>query len=97
MFKLQNGNRVNASDLSSGEQHEIIMLYEMLFMGDQYDLILIDEPEISLHIEWQMEFLSDLEEVLKASKVDVLMATHSVAIARGAKLGLVSLDSPGAR
>ena len=66
--------------LSSGEQHELILLYELLFKVKPDSLILIDEPEISLHIAWQQNFLSDLIEMVKLSSFDVLLATHSPAI-----------------
>jgi predicted ATP-binding protein involved in virulence len=40
-------------------------------------LILIDEPELSLHVAWQVQFLKDLARVIKLSSFDVLLATHS--------------------
>ena len=95
VFRSDSGATVAAADLSSGEQHEMILMYELLFMVEDGDLVLIDEPEISLHVEWQMEFLSDLKEVLRASNIDVLLATHSVAIARVGEHGLVRLGSRG--
>jgi predicted ATP-dependent endonuclease of OLD family len=65
------------TDLSSGEQHELVLLYELLFRTKPNALILIDEPELSLHVAWQVEFLMDLERVIKLSSFDVLLATHS--------------------
>jgi energy-coupling factor transporter ATP-binding protein EcfA2 len=59
------------------EQHELILLYEMLFEVDPGSLVLIDEPEISLHIAWQNELLRDLERIVKLVGFDVLLATHS--------------------
>jgi len=64
-------------DLSSGEQHELVLLYELLFRTKENTLILIDEPELSLHVEWQVEILKDLARVIKLSTFDVLLATHS--------------------
>jgi predicted ATP-binding protein involved in virulence len=66
--------------LSSGEQHEIVLLYELLFKIEPDTLVLIDEPEISLHLAWQQQFLGDLVEMAKLSAFDVLVATHSPAI-----------------
>ena len=63
--------------LSSGEQHELLFLFEFLFRIRDNSLILFDEPELSLHAAWQEQFLSDLEEIAKLSKFVVLMATHS--------------------
>jgi predicted ATP-binding protein involved in virulence len=38
---------------------------------------LIDEPELSLHVGWQAQFLKDLQEITGLADLDVLMATHS--------------------
>jgi predicted ATPase len=65
------------TDLSSGEQHELVLLYELLFKTKPNALILIDEPELSLHVAWQVEFLKDLARVIKVSSFDVILATHS--------------------
>ncbi len=63
--------------LSSGEQHELVLIYDFLFKVRQNTLVLIDEPELSLHLSWQKRFLLDLLEIVKIANFDVLMATHS--------------------
>ncbi|MDA3939079.1 MAG: AAA family ATPase [Spirochaetia bacterium] len=63
--------------LSSGEQNELVLFYSLLFKTKQNSLILIDEPEVSLHISWQISFISDLKEIAKLNNVEVLIATHS--------------------
>lgn len=65
------------ADLSSGEQNELVVLYELLFRVSPNSLVLIDEPEISLHVEWQVRFLSDLEKILRAVDATAIVATHS--------------------
>ncbi len=60
-------------------------------MAGEGDLVLIDEPEISLHIEWQMAFVDDIRAALRESSIDVLMATHSPSIAQGAGGDYVAL------
>ncbi len=77
IFETQDGTRLAPADLSSGEQHELILFYELLFRMPAGSLILIDEPEISLHVAWQVEFLRDLQEVVRLADVDILLATHS--------------------
>lgn len=77
IFTTQEGEVLSPTDLSSGEQHELVILYELLFKVKPNTLILIDEPEMSLHISWQQEFLKDLQEITKLSELDILMATHS--------------------
>lgn len=66
--------------LSSGEQHELVLIYELLFGSQDKNLILIDEPELSLHVLWQKKFLSDMEEIAKLAGLDFVIATHSPAI-----------------
>jgi predicted ATP-binding protein involved in virulence len=63
--------------LSSGEQHELVILYELLFRVSKNSIILIDEPEISLHVAWQDEFLKDLGQMAELSQFNALVATHS--------------------
>lgn len=63
--------------LSSGEQHQLVLFFELLFELKENALILIDEPELSLHISWQKKFISDLERIISLNNFDVLLATHS--------------------
>ena len=83
LFRNDNGEILEAIELSSGEQHEIVLLYELLFKISENSLVLIDEPEISLHVLWQKEFLSDLSEIVKIRNFDILIATHSPSIING--------------
>ncbi|WP_319508751.1 AAA family ATPase [uncultured Methanolobus sp.] len=77
VIKTSNEREIQPRDLSSGEQHELVLYYELLFKIEPGSLILIDEPEISLHIGWQNEFLNDLMKVIDLAGFDVLIATHS--------------------
>jgi ABC-type dipeptide/oligopeptide/nickel transport system ATPase component len=65
------------TDLSSGEQHELVLLYALLFKVKPGSLVMIDEPELSLHVGWQVEFLKDLQEIIKLTNIQILIATHS--------------------
>ena len=64
-------------DLSSGEQQEVVLLYELLFKTAPNSLILIDEPEISLHVIWQKAFIDDLKKIAKLKRINFLVSTHS--------------------
>ena len=79
-FMTSKGKELNLSQLSSGEQHEVVLLYELIFNVKPNVLVLIDEPEISLHITWQKEFLNDLLRIIKVQKIQVLIATHAPSI-----------------
>ncbi len=83
VFKNDNNKSLEVTELSSGEQHEIVLFYELLFKVPENSLVLIDEPEISLHVVWQKEFLTDLEEIVKIRNFDILIATHSPSIING--------------
>jgi len=63
--------------LSSGEQHELVLIYELLFKTKKETLVLIDEPELSLHIGWQINFLEDLKQIIDLAGIYVILATHS--------------------
>jgi predicted ATP-binding protein involved in virulence len=71
------GREILLSDLSSGEQHELVLLNELLFGVKDNALILIDEPELSLHVGWQVRFLPDLQRIQKLKPLQIIMATHS--------------------
>ncbi len=71
------GTPLELEMLSSGEQHELVILYDLLFRVSENSFILIDEPELSLHVAWQEQFLDDLEEIAELSNFRVLLATHS--------------------
>lgn len=77
VFKSQNGSILELTELSSGEQHEVVLLFELLFKATENSLVLIDEPEISLHVVWQKEFLNDLKEIINLQNIDIVIATHS--------------------
>ncbi|GIP43195.1 ATP-binding protein [Paenibacillus sp. J45TS6] len=76
-FVTSRGETLHPMSLSSGEQHQIVLLYELLFKITSNSLILIDEPELSLHVAWQVQFLRDLKEITEVVPFDVLIATHS--------------------
>ena len=72
---------IQNSRLSSGEQHIIIQLYNMLFCkaGD-YLLTLIDEPELSLHPAWIAVYYRHLAQIVELRNMQCILATHSADI-----------------
>ena len=71
------GSRLQLNSLSSGEQHELVLHYDLLFRVKPNTVVLIDEPELSLHVEWQNKFLPDLKQIVELSGFDAVVATHS--------------------
>ena len=77
IFRAKNDSILQLTELSSGEQHEVVLLFELIFKSTENSLVLIDEPEISLHVVWQKEFLNDIKEIIKLQNIDIVIATHS--------------------
>ena len=75
--KSDSNKTIDLQQLSSGEKQEIILFYNLIFKTKDNLLLLIDEPEISLHIVWQKKFLEDLLKITENSKIKVILATHS--------------------
>jgi hypothetical protein len=73
----RNGATIALDQLSSGEQHELVLLYDLAFRVRPNTLVLIDEPELSLHPVWQQQFLEDILKIARNGSFDVLLATHS--------------------
>ena len=74
---FENAAEIPLSCLSSGEQHELILFYRLLYEVKENSLVLIDEPELSLHASWQLYFVQDVIDVAKRNHFNVVIATHS--------------------
>lgn len=75
-----NGDILDESLLSSGEQNEIVLLYKLIFDVNDKSTLLIDEPENSLHVVWQRAFWDDMKEIAESKDLQVIIATHSISI-----------------
>lgn len=72
------GVDITSEDMSSGE---FAMLSTVLSIcaaaNDSHTLVLLDEPELSLHPNWQMTLIDNLDRALKNQVCHLLIATHS--------------------
>ena len=75
---LLNKREIKCFQLSSGEKQLIIILLTVLIQDNKPSILFMDEPEISLHIEWQMKIIQYIREL--NPNVQVIMATHSPAL-----------------
>lgn len=82
-------------NLSSGEQHELVMFYDWIFNTTSKTLILIDEPELSLHIKWQLSYVDELLKIINNSGFSAVLATHSPQIINDKWDLTVSLSKQG--
>lgn len=82
-FRSHGDRRIRVARLSSGEQHLVALFTMLLFSANKDSLVLIDEPEISLHAAWKHAFLEDISRVADLANLQVILATHSSAIING--------------
>lgn len=66
---------INVYQLSSGEKQLLIILLTALVQDNKPSILLMDEPEISLHIEWQRKLIKYIREL--NPNVQLIIATHS--------------------
>ena len=77
IIDFKNGSRtISISELSSGEKQLIIMLGHLIF--DNAEVLVIDEPELSLHLSWQMKFAEALQTA--SPNAQFILATHASGI-----------------
>ncbi|RPF47682.1 putative ATP-binding protein involved in virulence [Hydrogenoanaerobacterium saccharovorans] len=63
---------------SSGEKHFIFEMVSILANIKSHSIILIDEPEISMHPNWQLKYISGLKNIFKNfSSCHFIISTHS--------------------
>ncbi|MBR3443216.1 MAG: ATP-binding protein [Bacteroidaceae bacterium] len=74
----QNGEVLTPYQLSSGEKQLLVILLTVLVENGEPYALLMDEPEISLHIEWQQRLI-DLIRRLNPH-VQIILSTHSPAL-----------------
>jgi predicted ATPase len=66
------------NDTSSGEYHRLLSLVGLWSLATQNSLILIDEPEVSMHPNWQMEYVENLKKTFSSCPgCHFIIATHS--------------------
>lgn len=72
------GEHLNLKLLSSGEKQMLIILMTVLLEDGDHTVLFMDEPEVSLHIEWQQSLL---DTILRLNpNVQIILTTHSPAI-----------------
>ena len=75
---FKNGKQYSFEESSSGEKHILYSFTNIYNSIDNNSLILIDEPEISLHPNWQIRYISFLKKVFNNySSCHFIIASHS--------------------
>ena len=80
--ELSNGKQVGGHHLSSGEM-QILTLFAFLHFqprhADRSFVVLVDEPELSLHVAWQHRYVDSIRDANPDGQL--IIATHSPEIA----------------
>ncbi len=74
----QIGETLVPYQLSSGEKQMLAILLTVLVEDDQPYVLFMDEPEVSLHIEWQKRLIDLCLEL--NPNVQIILTTHSPAV-----------------
>ena len=74
----QDGERLPCYKLSSGEKQMLTILLTVLVRDGAHCVLFMDEPEASLHIEWQQRLIGMIRHL--NSNVQLILTTHSPAV-----------------
>ncbi|MGM9704781.1 MAG: AAA family ATPase [Prevotella sp.] len=78
IFFTQIGETLTPYQLSSGEKQMLAILLTVLVEDDRNYILFMDEPEVSLHIDWQQRLIDIVLEL--NPNVQIILATHSPAV-----------------
>ena len=72
------GETISPYKLSSGEKQMLIILLSVLVQNKRHYTLFMDEPEVSLHVEWQQQLVSLIRDL--NPNAQVILTTHSPAV-----------------
>ena len=75
---LQMGERLMPYKLSSGEKQMLIILLTALVQNREHYVMFMEEPEISLHIDWQKKLVGLVRDI--NPNAQIILTTHSPAV-----------------
>lgn len=78
IFFNQYGETISPYLLSSGEKQMLVIMLTALVQENSHCVMLMDEPEISLHIEWQQRLVTLIRTL--NPNAQIILCTHSPAI-----------------
>lgn len=90
--RLPSGKTADITALSSGERQIFVLITHLLFNPSMRaeNILLIDEPELSLHLKWQRQFVPAIRTASPA--IQMILATHSPEIVFNADDRMISLE-----
>ncbi len=95
VISLADGRPAGLSVLSSGERHVLTLLFSATHMSITDGMLLIDEPELSLHVGWQRIILAEL--MKQAGDRQIVACTHAPEVAAHHRDVMIELAPISAR
>jgi ABC-type cobalamin/Fe3+-siderophores transport system ATPase subunit len=78
IFKNHNNKSFSVYELSSGEKQILIILLNVLIQENKHTVILMDEPEVSLHLAWQLDLIDMIQNLNQ--NCQIIIVTHSAGV-----------------
>ncbi len=75
---LQMGETLMPYQLSSGEKQMLVILLTVLVEDQKPYVLFMDEPEVSLHVDWQQKLIDLILEL--NPNVQIILSTHAPAV-----------------
>ena len=75
---LQGGERLSPYKLSSGEKQMLVILLTVLVRDGSHCVLFMDEPEASLHVDWQQKLIGMIRQL--NPNLQLILTTHSPAV-----------------
>lgn len=69
---------IGLEQLSAGEKQLLLILFKVFLMDEKPSVLLMDEPEISMHLMWQQELINIIKKL--NPNCQLIIATHSPSI-----------------
>jgi predicted ATP-binding protein involved in virulence len=85
-------SKFKLSELSSGEAQVVVLMSYFAFLAKKGIPIIIDEPEVSLHVKWQNIFVAAIKKVMP-DDCQTIMATHSPEICGAEDVNVQSISA----
>ncbi|WP_162559476.1 AAA family ATPase [Microvirga sp. 17 mud 1-3] len=75
VVRTDEGHMFRPTVMSSGEKQLFILLGEVLLQEGRPYIFIADEPELSLHVEWQSSLVTNMRKL--NPNIQIIFATHS--------------------